>query len=152
MTYEGPQRFCESESQSSTNEVKRFIFQAPLLHFWSFIISNDFSSCMSLPFSSQLPSVITISLTYERKNIYRTFFATTNFQLQIMYSTGAKETVGRVGLNIQFMANLVAVLLGLPFYFLPTQISNTSLTTALYYKSGFKNIIFGFVSYYMYYA
>ena len=42
---------------------------------------------MSLPFSSQLPNVITISLTYERKkNIYRTFFATTNFQLQIMYS------------------------------------------------------------------
>ena len=110
------------------------------------------SSFMILPFSLQLPSVITISLTYERKNIYRTFFATTNFQLQIMYSTGAKETVGRVGLNIQFMANLVAVLLGLPFYFLPTQISNTSLTTALYYKSGFKNIIFGFVSYYMYYA
>ena len=35
------------------------------------------SSCMSLPFSSQLPSVITISLTYERKKyIYRTFFAT----------------------------------------------------------------------------
>jgi hypothetical protein len=111
------------------------------------------SSCMSLPFSLQLPSVITISLTYERKKyIYRTFFVTTNFQLQIMYSTGAKEAVCRVGLNILFLANhrnrkprscqfRVS---------LPTQIYNASLATALNYKSGFKNIIFGFVCYYIY--
>ena len=60
-----------------------------------------------------------------------------------MYSTGAKEMVGRVGFlaihknrkprSCQFRVSL------------PTQIYNASLATALNYKSGFKNIIFGFV-------
>ena len=86
----------------------------------------------------------------KKKNIYRTFFATTNFQLQIMYSTGAKEIVGRVGFlaihknrkprSCQFRVSL------------PIQTYNASLATALNCKSGFKNIIFGFVCYYIYFA